>query len=80
MRARRPVFLALALGMTLAACGGGGGDGDSGDGPAAAPSEESQAGGVPDTTVLDLASNEKVSVASTVAADKPTLYWFWAPY
>ena len=35
---------------------------------------------VPDTTVLDLATGHNVSVRSTVAADKPTLFWFWAPH
>lgn len=75
--------LALAVVFALGACGGS--SDDSGEGAALAgadgSTEEQAAGaGIPDTMVLDLATDTPVSVRSTLATDKPTLYWFWAPF
>lgn len=82
MRKRYALGLALVAGLALAGCGG---DDDSGQvaapvdgGEASAP--EPEPGGVADVAMVDLASGQTVSMATTLATDKPTLYWFWAPY
>lgn len=82
MRRRSAVILAVTLGLALGACGGDDSDDGATSGSPASEDSGEQASGaaIPDTPVTELASGETVSVRQTAAADKPTLYWFWAPY
>ena len=94
MQLRRAGLLAVVA-LVAVACGGDGDGGDS-DGvaaPAAAPSlattatstaaappAPSVAVEVPDAVLTDVASGEEVSLRSMVPAERPVLFWFWAPH
>lgn len=85
-KATRPAMaVILALGVTAWACGGG--DSESVGGPLApatgtAPVPATAAGnnGLPDAEVRDVASGATQTVRALAPADRPTLFWFWAPH
>ena len=76
------------------ACGTGGGDGAEGavgttsssSGPTDSPSATAgtaRPGGpneVPDAALDDVDSGDAVNLRSLIPAEKPVLFWFWAPH
>jgi len=84
MRRRGALGLVLVALVGLGACGGDDDAGPSasppaatGDAEPAASGGESAPAGIP---LLDLASGSEVALQTVAATDKPTLYWFWAPF
>lgn len=73
MRRTRAVIATAAL--VLAGCSA-----DAGTTGEAASVATLGASIVPDVTVVDLATGQEVALPATVATDKPTLLWMWAPY
>ncbi len=49
-------------------------------GAPAATATTSPASAVPDTVVRDVATGADVKIRALGLADRPTLYWFWAPH
>lgn len=71
-------FVGFLLLLTVACGGGSVSSGSSGTtgapGPAAARTD------VPDVTVRDVGTGADVNLQALALADRPTLYWFWAPH
>lgn len=77
-----PGAAALLLAVS---CGGGGGDPSvsSGTSPSDSPPPAAAAPArtdVPDVTVRDVRTGADVNLRTLALADRPTLYWFWAPH
>lgn len=84
---RRAVAIAW---IAAAACGGGGSDESAAlvpaDESASAPAPSPPAGAlppagndVPDAVLTDVDTGEDVNLRSLIPAEKPILFWFWAP-
>lgn len=81
-RIRQAVVVACAL-VVLAGCGSDAPTSTPGA-PAASPTTNLTSVGkpvrIPDVTMVDVATGQKVSLHASVATDRPTLLWAWAPY
>lgn len=78
-----PRLVGFLLLLTVACGGGSDSSGSSGTtrAPATAPTAPAAAGtDVPDVTVRDVGTGADVNLRSLALADRPTLYWFWAPH
>ena len=78
MRYLRPALAIAAL--TLAGCGG---NTATSSNTAPRPSIASTADGssiVPAVDVIDVNTGQPVALRATIATDKPTLLWMWAPH
>ncbi|MGH8999679.1 MAG: hypothetical protein ACRDY7_09845 [Acidimicrobiia bacterium] len=78
MRGSRAV--AVAVTVLLALGGGCGGGDDDDDGQAAAPATPGGPGEVPEASMRDVSTGEELELASLVPAERPILFWFWAPH
>ena len=91
----RVAALAGALALISGACGSSGGDGAEGavgttssstgrtDSSSSGTAGTARPGGpneVPDAALDDVATGDAVSLRSLIPAEKPVLFWFWAPH
>jgi hypothetical protein len=76
--------LAVAAGavLLLAACGGGGSTATGSADPGVRPDlpVASASSPLPDVTVRDVTNDAWVQFADLLPAERPVLFWFWAPH
>lgn len=79
----------MLAGFAATACGSGAPSGPGADAVRRGPSTAApEASGppppadsiLPDVEAIEVASGDRVNVASLVPSDKPLLLWFWAPH
>ncbi len=72
---RRTRILIVAVTLGLAACGGSSSQ-SSGNAPPTTPANVK----LPAVEVQNSGTGETVNFASILPAEKPVLFWFWAPH
>ncbi len=72
---RRTGILIVAVTLGLAACGGSSNQ-PSGNAPRTTPANVT----LPAVEVRNSGTGETVNFASVLPAEKPVLFWFWAPH